>query len=237
VNTAPILLSTETSGTVCGINLLNAATRESLAELTFSEPYQHDRLLAEAVRTLCAMLGVSIPALSGVAVSAGPGSFMGLRIGAAFAKALCFEDVPPLIPVPTMPAIAFAARQVAAMLGKSQVCVVTPSHKDLVYRQTFSNDFIPSLALKTAPELVPAQSIVPSEITFYCGAAFAQSGTSSAFANPAFAQLVQFSCPTPAMIGSFAAELFQAQKETGLPFAPSSEFVPMYAQEFIPKAP
>jgi tRNA threonylcarbamoyl adenosine modification protein YeaZ len=235
VNTAPILLSIETSGTVCGINLLNAATHESLADLIFSEPYQHDHLLAEAVRTLCAMLGVSIPGLAGVAVSAGPGSFMGLRIGAAFAKALCFEDVPPLIPVPTMPAIAFAARQAAVVLGKSQVCAITPSHKNLVYVQTFSNDLTPSSVLKTAPQLVPAQSIVPSETTFYCGAAFAPSGTSSAFVNPAFTRLAQLSCPTPAMIGSFAAELFHAYTETGAAFAPSSAFVPMYAQEFIPK--
>jgi tRNA threonylcarbamoyl adenosine modification protein YeaZ len=202
-----------------------------IAELSFYESHQHDRVLAEATRTLCAMTNRPITSIHAVAVSAGPGSFTGLRIGAAFAKALCFDDridddatttpdAPRLVAIPTMTAIAYAARQASQMLGKQKIVVATPSHKDLVYWQEFSTH---ALSISDI-HLVQAEEISPNAHTFYAGAYFGN------HPNPDFTSLSDFCHITTRMIAHYAAVLVRQQA-----FTPASEFVPLYAQEFVPK--
>jgi tRNA threonylcarbamoyl adenosine modification protein YeaZ len=246
------LLCIETSGALCGIAIAEIPSRQIfsrqifspqtsseadqishspriIAEISFYESHQHDRVLAEATRTLCAMANRPITSIHAVAVSAGPGSFTGLRIGAAFAKALCFEDIalepsslgsPRLLAVPTMTAIAHASRQAAQMLGKQHIVVATLSHKNLVYSQEFSIDAISTSQIR----LVQAETITPNADTFYAGAYFAN------HSNPNFTNLPDLCRVTTRMIADYAGVLF-AQKA----FTPASKFVPLYAQEFVPK--
>jgi len=71
--------------------------------------------------------------VDGVAVSAGPGSFTGLRIGTAFAKGLAFAGGIPLIGVPTMEAHA----SLAACHAGTLVCVANDARKGEVYAALF----------------------------------------------------------------------------------------------------
>jgi tRNA threonylcarbamoyl adenosine modification protein YeaZ len=185
------MLCIETSGALCGIALADiSSTRTSLephqtsrspfivAEISFYESHQHDRVLAEAARTLCAMANRPIVSIHAVAVSAGPGSFTGLRIGAAFAKALCFDDTigstpntttnpvsPRLVAVPTMTAIAYASQKAAQMLGKQRIVVATPSHKDLVYYQGFSIDAVATSDILMSSMLARILPITQTQIS------------------------------------------------------------------------
>jgi tRNA threonylcarbamoyladenosine biosynthesis protein TsaB len=215
-----LLLCIETSGSLCGVALADAASQMLLAELSFSEPFLHDRLLAEATRSLLTMSGIALADLAAVAVSAGPGSFTGLRIGAAFAKALCFENLPKLLAVPTLQAIALAAAPAARLLGKESVCVGIPSHKNLVYVQHFSLDNVPLGAI----ELLDETSLTSESDIFYAGRAF--------LGNARFQTLPELCRITPAMIAGCAITRFQEQA-----FLPAEDFVPLYAQEFVPKSP
>jgi tRNA threonylcarbamoyladenosine biosynthesis protein TsaB len=61
----------------------------------------HSRLLASFARDLLKQLGLGFEALSAVAVSAGPGSFTGLRIGFSLAKGLAHVLKIPIVRVPT----------------------------------------------------------------------------------------------------------------------------------------
>ncbi len=218
------ILCIETSGSLCGVALADAASHLLLAELSFFESFLHDKLLAEATRSLLAMSGVEFSSLAAVAVSAGPGSFTGLRIGAAFAKALAFDNTPQLLAVPTLQAIALAAVSVAVAMGKEQICVGIPSHKHLVYVQNFSLDNTPQGAI----ELLDETLITPDDRTFYAGAAFAQPAFA---ANAGFTTLPELCRVTPSMIAESAMILFQKQA-----FTPAEDFVPLYAQEFVPKS-
>ncbi len=218
-----LLLCIETSGSLCGIAIADADSTtlpggSLIAELSFSEPFLHDKLLAEATRSLCTMADITLPNLSAVAVSAGPGSFTGLRIGAAFAKALCFENLPKLIAVPTLEAIALAAAPSARMLGRERICVGIPSHKHLVYVQYFTPEAAPLGAIA----LVSEEEFTPNPSIFYAGAAFDH--------KPAYTTLPDYCRITPAMIAALGVEHFRKQA-----FMLSEDFVPLYAQEFVPK--
>ena len=61
------------------------------------------------VQSALAQAGVSWEAIDGLAVSIGPGSFTGLRIGLSLAKGIAFAGGTPLAAVPTLEALAWAA--------------------------------------------------------------------------------------------------------------------------------
>ncbi len=84
------------------------------------------------------MLKKTVPmeAIDAIAISIGPGSYTGLRIGLATAKGLAYPRKLPLLPVPTMTILERAARQTI----DSDLVVVIKSHRDLAYHTLFQKD-------------------------------------------------------------------------------------------------
>lgn len=78
-----------------------------LSEYTTNYKKTHSETLLPMIREILEMTGTAPEELSLIAVSAGPGSFTGLRIGAAAAKGLAFALGIPIVPVPTLDAIAY----------------------------------------------------------------------------------------------------------------------------------
>ena len=95
-----VILSIETSTEVCSVALHNqgrlVADRESLAA------YSHAERLAPMIDEILADNNIKRSELSAVAVSAGPGSYTGLRIGTSTAKGLCYALDIPLITIGTL---------------------------------------------------------------------------------------------------------------------------------------
>ena len=91
------LCAREASAPECGMQLLG--------ELTFHAGRRHAELLFSSTRTLLEQCGVAQSELSLLAVTVGPGSFTGLRIGVAAWKGLAFGLNLPLIGVPTLDAL------------------------------------------------------------------------------------------------------------------------------------
>lgn len=99
------------------------------AEHTWESPRRHTVELLPRLVSALAQSGLGPEHLSGIAVTQGPGSFTGLRIGMAAAKGLALARGLPLIAIPTLDAVAVAQgrdrRPLCAVLqaGRGRICV------------------------------------------------------------------------------------------------------------------
>ena len=89
-----------------------------LADAAEPESRSHAKSLPGLVARALAEAGVELGGLDALAVSIGPGSFTGLRIGLGWAKGVAFAARIPLVTVPTLEALAWAADAAAG----EQVC-------------------------------------------------------------------------------------------------------------------
>lgn len=80
---------------------------EMAAEYTLNQKKTHSQTILTMIDQMLGLLEMEAADLDGIAAAAGPGSFTGLRIGAATAKGIGLVIKKPLISVPTMDAMAF----------------------------------------------------------------------------------------------------------------------------------
>jgi tRNA threonylcarbamoyladenosine biosynthesis protein TsaB len=114
------VLGIETSTAVCSVGLASESGLH--AELSLVESHIHSEKLLTLIRGVCEDQKITLPQIDGVAVSIGPGSFTGLRIGLSTAKGLCYAWGKPLIAVPAFESIAEAAFMSHPQIGRAIVC-------------------------------------------------------------------------------------------------------------------
>lgn len=125
-----LILSLETA-TGCGsVSLTRGGLSgfKLLAECTLQQEITHSRRLLGSVAWVMEAAGVTWSELDGVAVSMGPGSFTGLRIGLAAAKAMVMATGKPLLGVGTLDALALSCPP-----GSGLVCSLLDARKQEVY--------------------------------------------------------------------------------------------------------
>ena len=96
------ILAIETATEMCGIAYYENGVMQAVEEENI--PRQHATSLPMFYKTLQDKTKFSLNILDGIAVSIGPGSFTGLRIGLSFTKGLAYSHDLPIIPVPTLQA-------------------------------------------------------------------------------------------------------------------------------------
>ena len=99
----------------------------------------HARLLPRYIEELLSFAREEGLSIDAVALSEGPGSYTGLRIGASTAKGLCYGLNIPLIPIPTLEVLCEAARELSAIsLQPSAVLVpMIDARRMEVYTQAY----------------------------------------------------------------------------------------------------
>jgi len=130
----PIILALETA-TMCGSVALVSENR-CLAEFSLQTGETHSRRLLAGVDWLLQETGIDWSSVDAVAVSLGPGSFTGLRIGLATAKGLAMAGGAKLIGLGTLDGL--AAQLFAA--GEILICPVLDARKKEVYCGFFKCD-------------------------------------------------------------------------------------------------
>jgi tRNA threonylcarbamoyladenosine biosynthesis protein TsaB len=101
-----LILNIDTSSTFCSICL--AEDGNVLAERNDLTENRHASQLTNYIREVLEVQHLRFEDLSAVAVSSGPGSYTGLRIGASVAKGLCYGLGLPLIGVSTLQGLAYS---------------------------------------------------------------------------------------------------------------------------------
>src|SRR5690606_21685216 len=94
------ILQLETATQVCSAAV--SANGEAIAFADVDEPNVHASKLTLLVGELLQKTGLKFDDLSAVAVSKGPGSYTGLRIGVSTAKGFCYATDLPLISIDTL---------------------------------------------------------------------------------------------------------------------------------------
>ena len=97
------ILQLETSTTMCSVAL--SVDGKMLAIQEVNEGYSHAEKIQALVNLVLKETELSIADLDAVAVSKGPGSYTGLRIGVSLAKGICFGANIPLISIDTLQAM------------------------------------------------------------------------------------------------------------------------------------
>jgi tRNA threonylcarbamoyladenosine biosynthesis protein TsaB len=131
----PLMLIIETSGSLCSVAFADST---SVVSRTLEEPMQHASGLAPLVRELLQDVAVSPAELAALAVSMGPGSYTGLRIGLAFAKGYCHATGARLISLSTFDILRLSLFLRHPDTGGLPVALCLPSKKDHLYLSVYS---------------------------------------------------------------------------------------------------
>jgi tRNA threonylcarbamoyladenosine biosynthesis protein TsaB len=103
----------------------------------------HAEKIFELIDSAIKLAGISFSSLDGIAVSSGPGSFTGLRIGLSAAKGIAFGASLPIIPVPTFDALALQISQY--LPDRTRFFIANKVNMDEVYFagfQVIGNNYI-----------------------------------------------------------------------------------------------
>jgi tRNA threonylcarbamoyladenosine biosynthesis protein TsaB len=115
------ILLIETATKVCSVGLAQGSKIVALRE-DQSMQYSHSSLLTSFIDEVVKEAGIGFHQLDAVAVSMGPGSYTGLRIGVSAAKGLCYALDIPLIAINTLHSLAATAVE----SGKAQADFFVP---------------------------------------------------------------------------------------------------------------
>ncbi len=156
------ILLIETSASVCSVGLGVDGKLVALREEHV--PNRHAELLSVFCEEIMGETNSRPSDLNAVAISGGPGSYTGLRIGTSTAKGYCFALNIPLISIPTLESMARGMRNVAS--SKDLFCPMMDARRMEIYSATYTHDLqlvkdvIPVILDETSFEIELSQGVV-----------------------------------------------------------------------------
>lgn len=161
-----LILNLETATTVCSVSLGKDGKLLALKEQ--NGDYSHAENLTLFIEDVLKQASIKISELDAIAVSKGPGSYTGLRIGVSTAKGLCYSLDKPLIAIDTLKHIALAISQnLKSQISdpKSIFCPMLDARRMEVYCALFDTSL--NCVRETAAEIIDESSfkelLSPSE--------------------------------------------------------------------------
>lgn len=106
-----------------------------VAEESLHERVNHTETLLPLIGRVLAQAGLTVPDITGIGVSIGPGSFTGLRIALATAKGFAYATGQQVIGVPTLDALAATGSE-----WEGLICPLLDARKGEVYAALFRRD-------------------------------------------------------------------------------------------------
>ncbi len=223
-----MILHIETATQVCSVALSEGETL--LGCLESHEKNAHSTVLTVMIGELMKSAGKTFPDLRAVAVSMGPGSYTGLRIGVSTAKGLCYGLDIPLIAIGTLHAMA-AGMKIGTPSLNRYYCPMIDAKRMEVYCGLFDPNLNPAGEIR-------AEIINPDSFSAELASGqvmFAGDGAGKCLPvlgnNPNALFLSDF-YPSARFMVNLSAEKFSREE-----FENVAYFEPFYLKDFIPGIP
>ena len=130
------VLAIDTALSACAAAVFDSTDRKVLASESLGMARGHAEALMPLIARVMDQAGIEFADLDRVAVTLGPGSFTGLRVGISAARGIGLAAGKPVVGVPTLSA--YAAPQIANEAGAAIVVAIDARH-DHVYLQVFAS--------------------------------------------------------------------------------------------------
>ena len=218
-----LILNIESSSKNCSVSISKNGKIIALKEQSFEE-YSHSKSLHVFIDKLFKEIELLPNDLSAVAISEGPGSYTGLRIGVSAAKGICFALNIPLIAIDTMHIL---ARKIEC--SKGYIISAMDARRDEIYYSIFktNNCKTPVLVIKTDSKILEPDSfsdiIKTSTVNFVgnCNEKIKK------FLNHKNIIFSDFMLPSANEMGILSFSKFQKNE-----FVDISDFQPKYLKDF-----
>lgn len=156
------ILNIETATKNCSVAL--AKNGETIICKEISElGYSHAEKLHVFIEEICKESSIHLKDLQAIAVSKGPGSYTGLRIGVSAAKGLCFALDIPLISVDTLAVLASQAQLIAK--ENDLIIPMIDARRMEVYSAVFNNKLEKTREIEA--QIIDENSFISIENTVY----------------------------------------------------------------------
>ncbi|MGA2623074.1 MAG: tRNA (adenosine(37)-N6)-threonylcarbamoyltransferase complex dimerization subunit type 1 TsaB [Bacteroidota bacterium] len=152
------VLAIETATAVCAVAVV--ADGKTRSEFELDAPRVHSEKLVALIDRALAAASVKSGAIDGIAVSIGPGSFTGLRIGLSVAKGLAYAWTKPLAAVPTLEALAWEAARSGVVHRQGLILPMIDARRDEVYVAGYRYDD-GRLEENIAPQSMTMEELMP----------------------------------------------------------------------------
>ncbi len=215
-----IILSIETSTSICSVALHENGELLCLREI--EETGAHAQKLMGLIDSLLVEQKLDIKELSAIAVSEGPGSYTGLRIGVSTAKGLAFSGSLPLIGVGALKALALGAKHQVEIQGV--IVSMLDARRMEVYREVFDSEL--NIMSPIGAEIIDEnsfQNLLEKGKVYFVGDAVDKVAQVINNANANFLRIAV----SADLIGKEAFVKYQNQEFEDLAY-----FVPNYLKEF-----
>jgi tRNA threonylcarbamoyladenosine biosynthesis protein TsaB len=220
----PLILSLDTSSTICSVALHEAGRIVGLLEI--HQENSHGAKLAVIIKQVVENAGYRFADLAAVAIASGPGSYTGLRIGTSTAKGLCYSLGIPLLSVDSLTIMASAMnRQLPA---EFLLCPMLDARRMEVYCAIFDRSFelVEPIQAKVIDESSFSSLLTERKIAFF-GNGAPKCRSAITHPNTFFADGVY---PSASELGHLAYQKFADGRTEDI-----VHFEPIYLKEFLIK--
>ncbi len=219
----PLILSIETSTTVCSVALHQGTTLLASSEILIEK--SHSKYITVLIEKLFSQSGKNMTDLAAVAVSKGPGSYTGLRIGVSTAKGICYALEKPLIAIDTLKSMAYNVN--LSNVQKALLCPMIDARRMEVYCALYDNELNckEEVSAKIVDENSFKEILSKHPILFFGDGA---QKCKNLFGNNKNAIFIEKIYPSAVSIGELAWKAF-AEKN----FEDVAYFEPFYLKDFM----
>lgn len=145
------ILNIETATKNCSVSLAHKGVTIAVQEIA-TQGFSHAEKLHVFIESICEQNNLPLSQLQAIAVSKGPGSYTGLRIGVSAAKGLCYALEIPLIAIDTL---AILAQQLH--IEKGIIVPMLDARRMEVYTAFYTKDY---------QQMKPVEALVIDESSF-----------------------------------------------------------------------